>query len=220
MTPGSARGARRCAAAGKTASLRAMKNLITCALVLAAPLFGSALQAQNAAPALTFPQPSPAASVTQRVGLTDIEVKYSRPGAKGRVIFGGLVPFGEVWRTGANAATKITFSTEVSFGGQVVPAGTYALATIPEQREWTVILNKNTEMWGSYAYDAAQDVVRVKAPVMALTEPLESFTIGIDEVHADSAQLTLSWEKTTVHVPIEVDVVGQLVPTSRPPRPT
>lgn len=213
MTPFRTRGAGRCGATGRPANLRAMKNLITCALVLsAAPLLASALQAQNTPPALSFPAPSPAASVTQRVGLTDIEIKYSRPGMKGRAIFGGLVPYGEVWRTGANAATKVTFSTDVKFGGQAVPAGTYALATIPEQREWTVILNKNTELWGTYSYDQAQDVVRVKAPTTALPQPLESFTIGIDEVHGDSAQLTLAWDKTMVRVPITVDVVGQLVP--------
>jgi hypothetical protein len=189
-----------------------MKNLITSALVLfvAAPLLAPA-RAQNA-PALTFPQPSPAATITQRVGLTDISINYSRPGAKGRAIFGGLVPYGEVWRTGANAATKISFSTDAKLGGQAVPAGTYALFTIPEKSEWTVILNKNTEQFGTYSYDQGQDLVRVKAPATALTQPVESFTLAIEEITGTGAQLVLSWEKTSVRVPITVDVVGQMVP--------
>jgi len=188
-----------------------MKNIFLCAsAVVAASLLSPALQAQEAS--LTFPQASPAATVSQRVGLTDIEIKYSRPCAKGRKIFGELVPFGEVWRTGANAATKISFSTDAKLGGQAVPAGTYSLFTIPDAREWTIILNKVPDQSGAFGYDAAQDLLRVKVPVVALPEAVESFTIGIDELHPDSAQLTLAWEKTEVRVPIAIDVVGQLVP--------
>ncbi|HEX5010635.1 MAG TPA: DUF2911 domain-containing protein [Planctomycetota bacterium] len=188
-----------------------MKNTFLCAsLVAAAALLSPALQAQDAP--LSFPQASPGATVSQRVGLTDIEIKYSRPGAKGRAIFGGLVPFGEVWRTGANAATKISFSTDAKLGGQAVPAGTYSLFTIPEAREWTIILNKVPDQSGAFAYDAAQDLLRVKAAVVALPAPVESFTIGVDELSSHSAMLTLAWEKTAVRVPIEIDVVGQLVP--------
>ncbi len=191
-----------------------MKNILMCATVVsvAASLLTPALRAQQEPPAVSFPAPSPAATVSQRVGLTDIAITYSRPGVKGREIFGWLVPLGELWRTGANAATKISFSTDVKLGGQAVPAGTYALFTIPEAREWTVILNKVAEQSGTYGYDEAQDLLRVKVPVEALPEPLESFTISVDELTADSAQLTLAWEKTAVRVPIGVDVVGQLVP--------
>ena len=185
-----------------------MKNTLLCASVVAATLLSSALQAQE----LAFPAASPAATVSQRVGLTDIGIQYSRPGAKGRVIFGDLVPFGEVWRTGANAATKISFSTDVKLGGQAVPAGTYALFTIPEAKEWTVILNKVADQFGAFSYDASQDLLRVKAPVVALPAPLESFTIGVDELGTHTAMLTLAWEKTAVRVPIEIDLVGQMVP--------
>jgi hypothetical protein len=185
-----------------------MKNTLLCASVVAATLLAPALQAQE----LAFPAASPAATVTQRVGLTDVEIQYSRPGAKGRVIFGDLVPFGEVWRTGANAATKISFSTDVKLGGQAVPAGTYSLFTIPEAKEWTVILNKVADQFGAFSYDAAQDLLRVKAPVVALPAPLESFTIGVDELGTHSAMLTLAWEKTAVRVPIEIDLVAQMVP--------
>src|SRR5262245_15974583 len=125
-----------------------MKNTFLCASVVlaAAALLSPAMQAQEA---LAFPQASPVATVNQRVGLTVIEIIYSRPGAKGRKIFGDLLPFGEVWRTGANAATKISFSTDAKLGGQAVPAGTYSLFTIPDTREWTIILNKIPDQSGA-----------------------------------------------------------------------
>ncbi|MBU2018508.1 MAG: DUF2911 domain-containing protein, partial [Bacteroidetes bacterium] len=104
------------------------------------------------------PQPSPEASIKQAVGLTDVEIVYSRPGAKGRTIFGDLVPFGEIWRTGANSSTKITLSDKVTLGGKEVPAGTYALYTIPGQDEWTVIVHKYLENWGAGGYDITQDL--------------------------------------------------------------
>jgi tetratricopeptide (TPR) repeat protein len=159
-----------------------------------------------------FPKASPAASIKEQVGLASIAIDYSRPSAKGRKIFGGLVPFGEVWRTGANEATKITFGAEVTFGGQVVPAGTYALFTIPEEKEWTVILNKVLGQWGSYSYDAKNDLLRVKATPTKLAEPLESFLICVGDMKDDGANLTLAWESTRVSVKIHSDVVKVIVP--------
>ena len=191
---------------------RAMKTTRHYATVLSATaLLASGLMAQEK-PALAFPAPSPAATVTQRVGLTDIEIKYSRPSAKGRVIFGGLVPWGQTWRTGANAATTITVSTDIKLNGQAVPAGTYSLFTIPDQKEWTVILNTNPEQFGTYGYDASTDLLRLKAKPVALAEPLETFRIAIDEIRGSSATLTLAWEKTLVPLQIETDVVKLLVP--------
>jgi hypothetical protein len=195
-----------------------MKTNLICVTVVAAAasLLSPAVQAQPPQqaqpPALTFPAPSPTAKVSQRVGLTDIEIIYSRPGAKGREIFGGLVPYGQLWRTGANAATKISFSTDVTLGGQPVPAGSYALFTIPDKKEWTVILNKVPDQSGTSTYDEAQDLLRVKAPVVALSEPVESFRISVEDLGIDSGALTLAWEKTAVSLPIEADVVAQMVP--------
>jgi hypothetical protein len=179
-------------------------------LVLATGLF-----AQTPAPKIDFPSVSPAATVKQRVGFTDIEVNYSRPGMRGRKIFGAtgsLQPYGEIWRTGANNATKITFSTAVKFGGTDVPAGSYALFTIPGETEWTVILNKVPGQWGAYAYDEKNDVVRVKAKPFALPLPVETFVITFNHVEGSSALLELAWEKTLIPVKIEVDVVSVLVP--------
>lgn len=181
------------------------------ATVLALAAFHVGLDAQPG-PSLELPAPSPTATLKQRVGVTDIEVVYSRPGVKGRVIFGGLEPWGEVWRAGANSATKVTFSTPVKLGGQDVPAGTYALFAKLGQDEWTVILNKVSGQWGAYAYDPKNDVVRVPAKPVKLAEPVETFTIDFNDLRDDSATLNLTWEKTRVSVKLEVDVVKQLVP--------
>jgi hypothetical protein len=170
------------------------------------------LFAQAAAPKISFPDASPAATLKQRVGLTDIEISYNRPGMKGRAIFGGLVPYGEVWRTGANTATKLTFSTAVKLGGKDIPAGTYELFTIPGQAEWTVIIHKNMSQWGSYAYDPKNDVARFTAKPSTLASPVETMGIGIADIKNDSATMYISWEKTRVPMKLEVDVVGTLVP--------
>jgi hypothetical protein len=176
-------------------------------LVLATGLF-----AQDA-PKLEFPSPSPAATLKQRVGITDVTIEYSRPSARGRKVFGGLVPYGEVWRTGANSATKVTISTPVKFGGVDVPAGTYALFSIPGENEWTVILNTVSGQWGSYAYNAANDVARVTAKPVALASPAETFSIGITGLASEgSATLYLMWENTRVNVKIDTDLAGMLVP--------
>ena len=189
-----------------------MKNHVS--IAVASALSASLL---TAAATLTtqdvkFPEASPNAVVRQQVGLTSVEVEYYRPGAKGRQVFGGLVPFGEIWRTGANNATKITFSDEVSFGGDPVPAGTYAFFTIPGEQEWTFILNKVTEQWGSYAYDESNDVVRVKARAHSLAEPIETMSISLENLRDASADLTITWDKTRVSLPIQTNLVETLVP--------
>ena len=159
-----------------------------------------------------FPQASPTETIKQRVGVTDIGVVYSRPSAKGRVMLGGNNPYGEVWRTGANSATRISFSTAVTFGGSKVDAGTYELFTIPGKEEWTVILQKAGNQWGAYAYDQKNDVLRVTAKPVALADPVETFTIDINDIHGDSATLDLIWEKTLVPVKLGFDVVGIVGP--------
>ena len=170
-------------------------------------------KAQPAAPApkINFPAPSPAATLKQRVGLTDIEIAYSRPGVKGRTIFGGLEPYDQVWRTGANSATRIVFSTPVKFNGTEVPAGTYGLFTIPGREEWTVILNKIAKQWGAYQYDPKDDVLRVKVTPVKLAEAVETFTIDLNDIRDESATLNLTWEKTRVPVKLEVDITTALV---------
>ena len=159
-----------------------------------------------------FPAPSPACTLKQRVGLTDIEIVYSRPGVKGRSIFGGLVPYGAVWRTGANNATKLTFSTAVKLNGAEIPAGTYALFTIPGEKEWTIIINKGAAQWGAFQYDEKADVVRFKATPVQLAETIETFTIEFNGIRDESARLDLIWDKTVVPIKLEVELAGKLVP--------
>jgi len=182
-------------------------------LLVSSLCFIAGLSAQTpATPKLEFPAPSPAATVKQRVGLTDIEINYSRPGVKGRKIFGGLESWGEVWRAGANSATKISFSTPVKLNGVAVPAGTYALFALLDPKEWTIILGKGPEQWGAYAYDQKNDVARIKATPVNLPTPIETFTIGIGDVRDESATLYLAWESTRVPMKLEVDVTSVLVP--------
>ena len=189
-------------------------NLLSIALLSVIGSFvGHDLRAETPKePKLEFPQASPSATVKERVGVTDVGIEYGRPGVKGRKIFGGLVPYGEVWRTGANSATKVTFGTEVNFGGTQVPAGSYALFTIPESGEWTVILNKAEGQWGSYAYDAKNDIARVKVKPVALTESLETMTISLGDLRDDAAILNITWDKTRVTVKLQTNLVAVLVP--------
>jgi Protein of unknown function (DUF2911) len=161
---------------------------------------------------LELPQASPTETLKQRIGLTDISVVYSRPSSRGRVMLGGNNPYGEVWRTGANSATRVSFSTAVTFQGSSVVAGTYEMFTIPGKDEWTVILQKAGDQWGAYAYDPKNDVLRVTARPVALADPVETFTIDINDIRTTTATLDLIWEKTRVPVTLSVDVVGILVP--------
>jgi len=152
-----------------------------------------------------FPQLSPSASVSQTIGTTTVEVQYHRPAAKGRPIFGSLVPYGQVWRTGANEATTIRFSDPVQVNGQKVAAGTYALFSIPYQDRWTVILNKRARQQGAWEYDPREDVMRldVKPKVVPHTEWL---TYEIYPASNATAYVDLYWEKLRVSLLVEVDV--------------
>lgn len=158
------------------------------------------------------PQPSTASSVTNVVGLTEVKVEYSRPKAKGRKIYGEgegfLVPFGKMWRTAANTGSKITFSDEVKFAGTTVPKGTYQLIATPGATEWTVILSKDMTLGGSTeAYDKANDIARATVKPEKLTERVELFTIEVTDIAENSkaANIQISWENTSVKVPITVD---------------
>ena len=165
-----------------------------------------------AAPALAqfeAPQPSPKATLTQRVGLTDVSISYSRPSVKGRAIWGALVPLDKPWRTGANAATTITFSDAVTVEGQKLAAGTYSIVTIPGKDEWTVIFNNDTKLWWETEYDAGKDALRVKAKPQAVGM-VETLHIGFPSVGATKAVLAIEWEKVSVPVTIGVDVDGKL----------
>jgi hypothetical protein len=157
------------------------------------------------AQSIKTPQPSPGQTIKQDFGISTIELNYSRPGIKGRQIFGDLVPYGKVWRTGANSATRIKFSDDVTIGGQAVKAGEYAIYTIPGENEWQVIINKGSENWGT-EYKEEDDILRVKATPVKLDNPVETFTMQFANVKPNSADLQLMWDKTLVSVPITSDI--------------
>ncbi|RNC90235.1 MAG: DUF2911 domain-containing protein [Allomuricauda sp.] len=154
---------------------------------------------------LQTPAPSPAATFTQVVGLTDVAVDYSRPAMRGRTIFGDLVPYGKVWRTGANARTKVTFGDDVKVGGTDLKKGTYAIFSIPQQSEWEVIFYTEYQGGGAPAeLDETKVAARVTVPVYPIEMDIQSFTMTIDDITSGGAVLGIMWEKTYVGVPFEV----------------
>ena len=168
------------------------------ALALAALALGLAGTARSeaAAPKKT-PQPSPYASVTQRIGLNDVTFAYHRPGVKGRKVWGELVPFGQVWRAGANDATTISFTEDVTIEEQPLRAGTYAFFAIPGEREWTLVFNREPRQWGAFDYKEAKDALRVK--VAARPCPLEEWlSFRFRDLTLNSAAAVLAWEKLEV----------------------
>src|SRR5688572_14175741 len=151
------------------------------------------LQAQ-----VTLPPVSPRATITQKVGLTSVSINYSRPSVSGRKIFGDLVPFSQVWRTGANQSTKITFAEGVTLEGNRVPAGKYALYTIPGADQWTIIIHRDTTLWGSDKYDPKNDLMRFTVPAEKSAQNVEAFTIDFTNYTQSSADIELLWAKTIV----------------------
>ena len=149
-----------------------------------------------------MPAPSPTQTVKQDFGIGTIELTYSRPSIKGRKIFGDLVPFNKLWRTGANAATKIVFSEPVEMGGKKVDTGTYVLYTIPGIDSWEVILNKGLKNWGTDGYKETEDVVRFKVEPMKMKNKLETFTMEFSDVKPENCSLDIKWEKTSVSIPV------------------
>ena len=156
-----------------------------------------------------MPAASPTQTLSQDFGLGKIEITYSRPGIKGRTVFGNgslLAPYGIVWRTGANGATKITFSEAVTIGGKTLAAGDYALFTIPGEKEWTIIFNTNSKSWGSFDYKEAEDVVRLKVAPEMTSNFTETFLISVGNITPESATINLKWGKVLVNIPIQTDI--------------
>ena len=172
--------------------------------LIAGSMICLALYSADAQPIKT-PAPSPTQTVKQDFGISSVELIYSRPGMKGRKIFGDLVPYGKVWRTGANQATRIKFADDVTIGGQAIKAGEYALFTIPNEKEWDIIINKGSANWGT-DYKQADDIARVKVKSMKLEQPVESFTMQFANVKSNTAELQIMWDKTAVAVPFATDV--------------
>jgi tetratricopeptide (TPR) repeat protein len=159
---------------------------------------------------MKFPDASARGYVKQRVGLTDVEIDYARPNKNEREIFGGLVPNGKLWRTGANAPTKIKFSDTVKIGDKELPAGEYALFTIPNTSEWTVIFSKDAKIQSTGDYKEENDAARVMVKPTTLPTAVETFTIGLTDVKGASATLHLDWDKTRVPLKLTTDDIDQV----------
>ncbi len=154
---------------------------------------------------LDLPRASPAAAVSQRIGLTDVEITYHRPAVNGRQVWGALVPYGQVWRVGANENAVISFSTAVTVEGEPLAAGRYGLHAIPGEDEWTIVFSRDADAWGSYSYDPERDALRVAVEPVAAPSHQERMLIVFDEVADDSATVSIVWEKLRVPIAIEVD---------------
>ncbi len=154
---------------------------------------------------LKLPALSPTASIQQSFSTSEIKIDYSRPSARDRKIFGGLVAYGELWRTGANASTKITLGEDMYIGGSRVEAGTYSLYTIPGAKEWTIIINKSLKNWGNSGYNADEDVARFTVAPKSINNMIETFTITIGDITFNTCNIVLKWEHTKVIIPVKAD---------------
>jgi len=174
-----------------------MKKLLSFAIILC---IAFSVNAQ-----IQAPQPSPTGKIEQVVGLTDVSIEYSRPGMRERTIFGDLVPYGEIWRTGANANTKITFSDDVKINGKELKKGTYSIYTIPSEDSWEVMFYTSTDNWGvPQEWDESKVALKATAETMEMPMTMETFTIVIDDLKNDSASLNFIWENTIAMLKMEV----------------
>jgi hypothetical protein len=177
---------------------------------LAAMLIACASQ-NSYAQMLKVPQLSSTQTIEQELGLGKITLTYSRPNLRGRKIFGNLLPYGTVWRTGANAATLIKFTDDVTIEGNKVPAGEYGLFSIPGKDEWTIILNKTAHQWGAYTYKQSDDFLRFKVKNVSLANPLETLTIQFNNVDQTKCELELKWENVSFSFHISTDVDSKVM---------
>lgn len=150
------------------------------------------------------PMASPRHSIQHQFSVSNISIDYSRPAVKGRKIFGDLVPYGKVWRAGANSSTKITFGQTVNFGGKELRPGTYGLFIIPQATQWTIILNKDSQSWGAYSFDSKLNVLEISVPVEQTKNLTEWFTIDLTPINKEKISLNLAWENSKVNIPIAV----------------
>jgi tetratricopeptide (TPR) repeat protein len=184
-----------------------MKNTLSRIIVTAALLLGPG----SAYAQLEFPSPSPKARIEQKVGLGTVTIDYSRPGLKDREMLGQQVPYGQLWRTGANASTKLTFSEAVTLEGQAVPAGTYSVVTIPGESTWKVMLNKELDLGNVSKYDKANDVASFEVKPRKLSTPVETLTFDVADIRDDSAHIVLSWGKVAVPMKLTLNTTAKVM---------
>jgi hypothetical protein len=172
--------------------------------------FAFAISCASATAQVKMPQPSTTQTIKQDFGMGNIELVYSRPNAKGRKIFGDLVPYNDLWRTGANAATKLTFTDAVELGGKIIDTGSYVLYTIPTATTWTIVLNKGLKNWGVDGYKQEDDVVRFTVPSMKMPAKTETFTMQFANIKPEGCELHIMWENTAVSIPFKANIKDRL----------
>lgn len=181
-----------------------MKNLLLLFTIINC-FFYEAISAQ-----VKLPSTSTTQTIKQDFGMGSIELTYSRPGAKERMVFGDLVPYRKLWRTGANEATRLTFKTPVELGGKKIDTGTYVLYTIPDEETWEVILNRGINNWGIDGYKESEDIVRFTVPVIKMSTKTETFTMQFANIKPESCELQLMWEKKAIAIPITTNIKDKL----------
>lgn len=184
-----------------------MKKIILSIATVAALI----LTTQQSEAQVKLPPASSTQTITQGLGIKNVKLTYQRPNIKGRVVFGELVPFGQVWRTGANNIPSITFEEDVTIEGNKVPAGTYGIFSIPNKDQWTIILSKNSAQWGAYQYKQEEDFLRFNVNPTSLQDKVESFTMNFEDITDKSAKLTLAWDKTKVGFTIVTDQTKEIM---------
>lgn len=183
-----------------------IKLLTVCSLVILTVMINKKGSAQ-----VKIPPASSSQTIIQSLGTSKVTVVYSRPNMNERKVFGELVPYNAVWRTGANQISTITFESEVNISGNKVAAGTYGILTIPNKDKWIVIFTKNNNQWGSYTYNEAEDLFRIEATTQSLATPVETFTISFSDVMPNSAKVNLSWENILIGFDILVDEDAEIM---------
>lgn len=181
-----------------------MKNLLLLFTIINC-FFYEAISAQ-----VKLPSTSTTQTIKQDFGIGSIELTYSRPGAKERMVFGDLVPYRKLWRTGANEATRLIFKTPVELGGKKIDTGTYVLYTIPDEETWEVILNRGINNWGIDGYKESEDIVRFTVPVIKMSTKTENFTMQFANIKPESCELQLMWEKKAIAIPITTNIKDKL----------
>jgi Protein of unknown function (DUF2911) len=176
-----------------------MKQILLAASLMICSTFFAGAQVK-------MPAPSPTQTIKQDFGMGSVELTYSRPNMKGRKVFGDLVPFNKMWRTGANGATKLVFSEPVEIGGKKLDTGSYVLYTIPNVDSWEIVVNKGLTNWGIDGYKESEDVVRFKVVPTNGGTPVETFTMQFANIKAESCELHIKWDKTSVSVPITTNI--------------
>jgi len=174
--------------------------LVVCSLILA-----TTLTAQ-----IKTPQPSPFATITQTVGLAEIQIEYSRPGLKGRSAFGEIVKMGDIWRLGANASTKFNTDKDLTLGGLDIPAGKYAMYAVPNEKAWEMIVYKDVSLWGAGGYDKANELGRFKAETSATASQVETLSIDFQSLTTDGADMIIKWDRTMVSIPVKTKAIEEV----------